>query len=34
MIERGNPADSDRYRRLLERHTEQFGQMPRQVTAL
>ena len=33
MIERGNPADSDRYQLLLERHAEQYGKMPRQVTA-
>ena len=33
MIERGNPADSDRYQHLLERHAEQFGRMPRQVSA-
>ncbi|HYA12849.1 MAG TPA: ISNCY family transposase [Syntrophales bacterium] len=33
MIERGNPADDDRYQYLLERHAEQFGRMPRQVSA-
>ena len=33
IIERGNPADSDRYQHLLERHAEQYGTMPRQVTA-
>jgi len=33
MIERGNPADSDRYQYLLERHAEQFGCMPRQVSS-
>jgi IS5 family transposase len=33
LIERGNPADSDRYRELLERHKEQFGRAPRQVSA-
>lgn len=33
IIERGNPADSDRYQNLLERHAEQFGKMPRQVSA-
>ena len=33
LIERGNPADSDRYRELLQRHEERFGRMPRQVTA-
>lgn len=33
MIERGNPADTDRYKNLLERHAGQYGQMPRQVSA-
>ena len=33
LIERGNPADSDRYRQLLQRHNERFGRMPRQVAA-
>jgi IS5 family transposase len=33
LIERGNPADSDRYQNLLERHKEQFGRAPRQVSA-
>ena len=33
MIERGNPADSDRYGELLERHIKQFGKAPRQVSA-
>jgi IS5 family transposase len=33
MIERGNPADSDRYKNLLERHAGQYGRMPRQVSA-
>jgi IS5 family transposase len=33
LIERGNPADSDRYQDLLERHEEQFGRAPRQVSA-
>jgi IS5 family transposase len=33
MIERGNPADSDRYQDLLERHMEQFGRAPRQISA-
>jgi IS5 family transposase len=33
MIEQGNPADSDRYQDLLERHIEQFGRAPRQVSA-
>jgi IS5 family transposase len=33
LIERGNPADSDRYQEMLERHKEQFGRVPRQVSA-
>jgi transposase, IS5 family len=33
LIERGNPADSDRYQNLLERHKEKFGRAPRQVSA-
>ena len=33
LIERGNPADSDRYRQLLQRHEDRFGRMPRQVAA-
>ncbi len=33
MIERGNPADTDRYKNLLERHAGQYGRMPRQVSA-
>lgn len=33
MIERGNPADSDRYRQILDRHADCFGRMPRQVAA-
>jgi IS5 family transposase len=33
LIERGNPADSDRYQDLLERHMEQFGRAPRQLSA-
>ena len=33
LIERGNPADSDRYQNLVERHMEQFGRAPRQVSA-
>jgi transposase, IS5 family len=33
LIERGNPADSDHYRDLIERHKEQFGRVPRQVNA-
>ena len=33
LVERGNPADSDRYRQLLQRHEDRFGRMPRQVAA-
>lgn len=33
LIERGNPADTDRYRQLLTRQKELFGVMPRQVSA-
>lgn len=33
MIERGNPADSDLYGRMLDRHADSFGRMPRQVAA-
>jgi IS5 family transposase len=33
LIVRGNPADADQYRRLLENHRQQYGRMPRQVTA-
>lgn len=33
LIERGNPAYSDRYQDLLERHRAQFGRAPRQVSA-
>jgi transposase, IS5 family len=33
LIERGNPADSERYRELLTRQKELFGRMPRQVSA-
>ncbi len=33
LIERGNPADSDKYQPILERLKKQFGRMPRQVTA-
>jgi IS5 family transposase len=33
LIVRGNPADSDQYRPLLEQHKEWYGRMPRQVTA-
>lgn len=33
LIARGNPADSDQYISMLERHKETFGKMPRQVSA-
>ena len=33
LIVRGNPADSDQYRPLLEQHRQWYGRMPRQVTA-
>jgi IS5 family transposase len=33
LILRGNPADSDQYQSLLEQHRQQYGRMPRQVTA-
>ena len=33
LIVRGNPADSDQYRALLEQHRQWYGKMPRQVTA-
>jgi IS5 family transposase len=33
LIARGNPADSDQYLSMLERHKETFGKMPRQVSA-
>jgi len=33
MIERGNPADSDRYRPMLDRRADCFGRMYRQVAA-
>jgi len=33
FIVRGNPADSDQYQQLLEDHKEQYGRMPRQITA-
>ena len=32
-IVRGNPADSDQYQSLLLKQKEQYGRMPRQVTA-
>jgi IS5 family transposase len=33
MIVRGNPADSEQYKTLLERQKELYGRMPRQVSA-
>ncbi len=33
LIVRGNPADSDRYRQMLDRHNENYGRMPSQVSA-
>lgn len=33
LVVRGNPADSDQYRSLLEQHRDVYGRMPRQVTA-
>jgi len=33
LIERGNPADSDCFQLLLDRHKKQFGRPPRQTTA-
>lgn len=33
LIEQGNPADSDRFQTLLDRHKKQFGRPPRQTTA-
>jgi len=33
LIERGNPADSDRFQILLDRHKKRFGRPPRQTTA-
>jgi IS5 family transposase len=33
LIERGNPADSDRYKPMLKRHACQYGRMPLQVSA-
>jgi IS5 family transposase len=33
LIVRGNPADTDQYQPLLLKHEEQYGRMPRQVTA-
>ena len=33
VIERGNPADSQRFVPMLERHAERYGCMPRQAAA-
>jgi len=33
LIERGNPADSERYKPLLERHASLYGKMPAKVSA-
>jgi len=33
LIVRGNPADSEQYKTLLERQKERYGRMPRQVSA-
>ena len=33
LIERGNPADADRFQELLNRQNEQYGRMPRQTSA-
>jgi IS5 family transposase len=33
LIERGNPADSDCFQALLDRHKKRFGRPPRQTTA-
>ena len=33
LVVRGNPADTDEYQPLLLKHEEQYGRMPRQVTA-
>ncbi len=33
IVPRGNPADSDQYRELLTRHEEQYGTMPRKISA-
>jgi transposase, IS5 family len=33
LIERGNPADSEKYIPMLKRHEELFGRMPRQASA-
>jgi IS5 family transposase len=33
VIEEGNPADSDRFLPMLQRHIEQYGRAPRQMAA-
>ena len=33
LIERGNPADADRFQQILNRHQKQYGRMPRQTTS-
>lgn len=33
LIERGNPADADRFQEILNRHKRQYGRMPRQTTS-
>ena len=33
IIPRGNPADSEQYRELLERHEQTYASMPRQISA-
>ena len=33
IMPHGNPADSDQYSELLTRHHEQYGSMPRQISA-
>jgi IS5 family transposase len=33
LILRGNPADSEQYIPILERHKDNYGRMPRQISA-
>lgn len=33
LIERGNPADTDRFQEILNRHKKQYSRMPRQTSA-
>ena len=33
LVPRGNPADSDKYRELLERHEQNYASMPQKVSA-